>query len=726
MGVCTGWAKDWFSQAQAGGLPTGNIPSVGSIAVFKIGHVAYVEKVYDDDRFQVSEMGYESWNCVRYKDVNRSSYNGLIGFIFPSTVGRYPDGTHEGDGVHPDSHLFLSAYLVAGGYAQLGAPWNNGKTEFVHCWPDNCSDKNALWVQDFKRDSDNKWSQLVYYPGVNKVFAVKGKILEKWNSAWGYNDFGPPCQLETKPQKPWNGYSDWLVQGFTDKTSGSCSGRYIAYSPSGQLYKVSSRVASDGELPGDLKIAMASSIASSQNATTGDIDPGVGLGGGGGLDIYGNPMIPIPGVPCVNWQNISRVDWDAGKYENGRLFNGRAEVCGAFGWQGYGSAGGIGMGCNQGDDTRGPTNCVITISASNLQGNPFPVHSAQLTNQGSFPLDIEAGEVYLLSFMAKGSVPEQLEVALTPRAAYDNYNPNLGPLANLLAPSYKLSIATEWRSYAVHFLVTRTDPNAALRFFGGAETGKISLDDIKLELVEPAVNLNPNLVISRGADGQITATLVWAEVNGYLAGLTGTAVTRYDIATVELEQLDGTGYGVDRQSFDPYGNTLYLPSTRDQKQVWFYLVDRAGERHYLNLNSWAYSGATKFRFYGIDALDYGQTLPGYQPPQLTLSNNQIGVSYQTDASGNLVGFYGGLIKPSEACMLVVYLHGQWNEYIRMPFNQNGNSFLLNRQFSFDHFSFALTKEGDTTGHLYWLDPGQYRLNQPLRIDQGWVRWKWTY
>ncbi len=81
---CYGDAREWLSQAQAGGLLTGNFPIVGSIAVFEdiggLGHVAYVELVNPNDSFNVTEMGYNWFNCDRSNEYSAGS---ATGFIYP-------------------------------------------------------------------------------------------------------------------------------------------------------------------------------------------------------------------------------------------------------------------------------------------------------------------------------------------------------------------------------------------------------------------------------------------------------------------------------------------------------------------------------------------------------------------------------------------------------------------------------------------------------------------
>jgi len=63
-----GDAKDWATNAEEVGFPVDNIPRVGDIAVFQpnvhdsnsvYGHVAYVEKVENDNLFYVSERNFE-------------------------------------------------------------------------------------------------------------------------------------------------------------------------------------------------------------------------------------------------------------------------------------------------------------------------------------------------------------------------------------------------------------------------------------------------------------------------------------------------------------------------------------------------------------------------------------------------------------------------------------------------------------------------------------------
>ena len=63
----------WVNDAIDNGYEIGTTPRKGAIAVYphgfkwsKYGHVAYVESV-NGKKYTVSEMGYDSWDCVREK-----------------------------------------------------------------------------------------------------------------------------------------------------------------------------------------------------------------------------------------------------------------------------------------------------------------------------------------------------------------------------------------------------------------------------------------------------------------------------------------------------------------------------------------------------------------------------------------------------------------------------------------------------------------------------------
>ena len=64
----------WVNAAKSHGYTIGTRPRKGAIVVYKhsffrwgkYGHVAYVESV-SGKKYTVSEMGYDSWHCVRTK-----------------------------------------------------------------------------------------------------------------------------------------------------------------------------------------------------------------------------------------------------------------------------------------------------------------------------------------------------------------------------------------------------------------------------------------------------------------------------------------------------------------------------------------------------------------------------------------------------------------------------------------------------------------------------------
>lgn len=86
-----GNAIQWLGRARARGLATGSTPRVGAIAVFapgvqgasSLGHLGYVEKVYSNGRFLVSEMNYYGYGGgfgrVSYRT---ASTGGGVSFIY--------------------------------------------------------------------------------------------------------------------------------------------------------------------------------------------------------------------------------------------------------------------------------------------------------------------------------------------------------------------------------------------------------------------------------------------------------------------------------------------------------------------------------------------------------------------------------------------------------------------------------------------------------------------
>lgn len=84
----SGNAIEWYSNAAAMGYPVGSQPRVGAIMVTTespsgLGHVAYVENVYSDGSWLVSEMHYVGFGITDQRLIKPGQINGwLIGFIY--------------------------------------------------------------------------------------------------------------------------------------------------------------------------------------------------------------------------------------------------------------------------------------------------------------------------------------------------------------------------------------------------------------------------------------------------------------------------------------------------------------------------------------------------------------------------------------------------------------------------------------------------------------------
>lgn len=79
-----GNAWQWYGNAQAAGWGTGQTPRVGSIMVTwesGFGHVAYVESVYGDGSWTVSEMNFRGFGIVDMRTIKPGGVP-LIGFIY--------------------------------------------------------------------------------------------------------------------------------------------------------------------------------------------------------------------------------------------------------------------------------------------------------------------------------------------------------------------------------------------------------------------------------------------------------------------------------------------------------------------------------------------------------------------------------------------------------------------------------------------------------------------
>jgi LysM repeat protein len=83
-----GNAIDWYHNAAAMGFPVGSQPRVGAILVDResligLGHVAYVETVYADGSFLISEMDYGMFGVTDQRLIKAGQLNGvLVGFIY--------------------------------------------------------------------------------------------------------------------------------------------------------------------------------------------------------------------------------------------------------------------------------------------------------------------------------------------------------------------------------------------------------------------------------------------------------------------------------------------------------------------------------------------------------------------------------------------------------------------------------------------------------------------
>jgi LysM repeat protein len=83
-----GNAIDWYANARAMGYPEGSQPRAGAIMVttespIGLGHVAYVETVYTDGSWLISEMNYGHFGVTDQRTIKPGQLGGaLIGFIY--------------------------------------------------------------------------------------------------------------------------------------------------------------------------------------------------------------------------------------------------------------------------------------------------------------------------------------------------------------------------------------------------------------------------------------------------------------------------------------------------------------------------------------------------------------------------------------------------------------------------------------------------------------------
>lgn len=107
-----------------------------------------------------------------------------------SKVGMYNNTTLRGKA----SDAVAISYIANGGVKTFGKTWDNGAgDEFVHSWPDNANDPDAIDLQDFL--NGDHWWVLEYNKVAKKAFPVHGRILDRQMNTVGYLA-GPPVEAE--------------------------------------------------------------------------------------------------------------------------------------------------------------------------------------------------------------------------------------------------------------------------------------------------------------------------------------------------------------------------------------------------------------------------------------------------------------------------------------------------------------------------------------------------
>ena len=157
-------------------------------------------------------LNYPSTSWGRIPSPGQYPYNGFvdpINWINTKTpapmVAKYPNGT-------TNNHIF-SSYTANGGSGRFGTPWNNSSFgAYVHPWPDNPSDPNVVWLQDFI-ELDGHWWQIVDNPAAGQAFPVHGQMLAFWHANYGYTNYGAPKSNEYYATHESNGHQ-LVVQTF--------------------------------------------------------------------------------------------------------------------------------------------------------------------------------------------------------------------------------------------------------------------------------------------------------------------------------------------------------------------------------------------------------------------------------------------------------------------------------------------------------------------------------
>ncbi|MFH0854336.1 MAG: C39 family peptidase [bacterium] len=134
------------------------------------------------------------------------SKNGYASVVI-TKAGRFADGIHDGS-----SEAIAQAYIIHGGASTFGKAWDNGGGVWTHSWPDNSSDPDAIYLQDFL--NGDHWWVIAYNKFECEAFPIHGRILDKWMSDTGYANYGPPVECE----KYWNAQNGHKIvyQHFTN------------------------------------------------------------------------------------------------------------------------------------------------------------------------------------------------------------------------------------------------------------------------------------------------------------------------------------------------------------------------------------------------------------------------------------------------------------------------------------------------------------------------------
>ena len=215
-GPCLGNAAEWFQQAQNGSLLTGNLPVTGAIVVFEwldsnnvnVGHVVYITEVNQDYTFDVTEMGWGTWNGMHIGTYSENSLDGLIGFIYayPGHFNplNYPNVNPQNSqvkGYNPDgtSHAIKTKYDSLGGKNVAGYPADDGGTVYAHYWPLKAHSDNNVVIQNFEGSiygSDGEVAIICKDPGNQSMESNAYLVKEGF---WGLYK---PDQFNMRGQSP--------------------------------------------------------------------------------------------------------------------------------------------------------------------------------------------------------------------------------------------------------------------------------------------------------------------------------------------------------------------------------------------------------------------------------------------------------------------------------------------------------------------------------------------